>query len=320
LGWVKTQTWDWRGALDIAQRDSERERLSPAWQVNLATAEACCGQWHTAERLITEAYEANATLKDRFTNLGWLGYSFGQGAEYLRQLADRDTQHNRSSTEGRRAAVLNGIAAGEADQAIQAAESLYAEVPASNGQACHLLALIGSRLYVNRGAYQEGCELFARDFAQGRLTADNWKALYALVLASCGERDQALEMLDTQLALKVPQGVLALPTYHRPGTVAMITLEELRALLIQGGQYTDVIEQYAVTATGVASLIDSETPAQNGEIRLLSKQMRLKFGDLPPWAQAQLHASTSQQRDCWAERILTEETLEAVFESLELGS
>ena len=246
LGWVKTATEDWQGAVDLMRKDLEHQRLSATWRTQLALAEAHCGQWDSAESLITEAYEYNAVLKDGYTRLGWTGYILGQGVEYLQRLADRDRAEGRSSTAGLQAALFNAIAADDTPQAIAAAEQLYARFPGTHAPATNAFALIGLRLFVHNGAYTQGRELFARDVAQQRLQGDDWHALYAVVLATEGAVDEALAVIDSQLAVKAAEGLITLPTYHQPGSVVIIKLHQLRELIVQGGHYTDLIERYGV--------------------------------------------------------------------------
>ncbi|MFO0982509.1 MAG: DUF4351 domain-containing protein [Planctomycetota bacterium] len=52
---------------------------------------------------------------------------------------------------------------------------------------------------------------------------------------------------------------------------------------------------------------------QAGSRAMLDKQLRRKFGDLPPAARDSLEHATPQQLDLWAERILTAQRLEDVF-------
>jgi hypothetical protein len=50
-----------------------------------------------------------------------------------------------------------------------------------------------------------------------------------------------------------------------------------------------------------------------GEALLLTKLLRLRFGDLPPWAEARLAAAGEQDLERWAAALLAAPSLEAVF-------
>ncbi len=50
-----------------------------------------------------------------------------------------------------------------------------------------------------------------------------------------------------------------------------------------------------------------------GKIDLLTKQLRLKFGEVPPHYQTRMVAATPAELDTWAERVLLATSLDAVF-------
>jgi len=49
-------------------------------------------------------------------------------------------------------------------------------------------------------------------------------------------------------------------------------------------------------------------------VRLLTKQIRLKYGELPNWAELKLQQVDTEQLEHWAERIFTAENLESLLE------
>ncbi len=51
----------------------------------------------------------------------------------------------------------------------------------------------------------------------------------------------------------------------------------------------------------------------SGEVRFLKRQLRKKFGELPPAIEKRLDTATEQQLEQWSEAVLTAETLEAIF-------
>uniref|UniRef100_UPI004056EA6E Rpn family recombination-promoting nuclease/putative transposase n=1 Tax=Candidatus Electrothrix sp. TaxID=2170559 RepID=UPI004056EA6E len=52
---------------------------------------------------------------------------------------------------------------------------------------------------------------------------------------------------------------------------------------------------------------------QEGEFRLLLRQLRKRFGELPGWVEERLRQASSGMLETWSERILTASTLEEVF-------
>jgi len=46
---------------------------------------------------------------------------------------------------------------------------------------------------------------------------------------------------------------------------------------------------------------------------VLQRQLRLKFGELPEWALQRLQSASVEQLDSYADRILTAESLEEMF-------
>ncbi|MDU9049897.1 MAG: DUF4351 domain-containing protein [Candidatus Electrothrix sp. Rat3] len=52
---------------------------------------------------------------------------------------------------------------------------------------------------------------------------------------------------------------------------------------------------------------------QEGELRVLLRQLRRRFGELPSWAEERLRQASSAMLETWSERILTASTLDEVF-------
>ena len=49
--------------------------------------------------------------------------------------------------------------------------------------------------------------------------------------------------------------------------------------------------------------------------RLLSRQLRLRFGPLPPWAEQQLEQAELAQLENWSDAVLTAESLTEILQS-----
>lgn len=52
---------------------------------------------------------------------------------------------------------------------------------------------------------------------------------------------------------------------------------------------------------------------QRGEIAVLERQLRRRFGPLPPWARERLTGASRAQLEQWADRVLEAEGLEGVL-------
>lgn len=52
---------------------------------------------------------------------------------------------------------------------------------------------------------------------------------------------------------------------------------------------------------------------QQGEARLLERQLTRRFGELPAWVRERLGSASKTDLEVWADGVLTARTLEAVF-------
>ena len=57
-----------------------------------------------------------------------------------------------------------------------------------------------------------------------------------------------------------------------------------------------------------------EEGVREGEARMLHRQLRQRFGELPSWVTARLRDAEPEQLERWAERLLEVESLESLFE------
>ena len=57
-----------------------------------------------------------------------------------------------------------------------------------------------------------------------------------------------------------------------------------------------------------------EEGVREGEARMLHRQLRRRFGELPSWVTARLRDAEPEQLERWAERLLEVESLESLFE------
>ncbi len=52
---------------------------------------------------------------------------------------------------------------------------------------------------------------------------------------------------------------------------------------------------------------------QEGEMRVLQRQLTRRFGDLPVWAVSRLEEAGLEELEVWTDRVLDAGTLEEVF-------
>jgi hypothetical protein len=114
-------------------------------------------------------------------------------------------------------------------------------------------------------------------------------------------RTEVLELL------RLIDWMLALPT----------ALEE--KLEAQMARFEEEIQMSYVTSfERIAEKRGVEQGMQQGEsralMRMLVKQLTLKFGTLPPWAEQRIEAAGIAELDHWAERVLTADSLDDIFE------
>jgi len=55
---------------------------------------------------------------------------------------------------------------------------------------------------------------------------------------------------------------------------------------------------------------------QQGEIKLLKRQLTLKFKTLPVWLEERLNKATTHELEAWSDAILYAKTIEEVFASV----
>jgi hypothetical protein len=53
---------------------------------------------------------------------------------------------------------------------------------------------------------------------------------------------------------------------------------------------------------------------QKGEVLLLKRQLRKRFGELPAWVESRLNAAPPEQLERWGERLLDVDSVDALFD------
>ena len=95
--------------------------------------------------------------------------------------------------------------------------------------------------------------------------------------------------------------------YYLTGGTGMVDEETLSSALEQAAPGGDTMKSF------LKKYFDQG--CQEGELRLLLRQLRGRFGELPGWAEERLRKASSGMLEIWSERILTASTLDEVFSS-----
>jgi hypothetical protein len=76
--------------------------------------------------------------------------------------------------------------------------------------------------------------------------------------------------------------------------------------------HAEYVEKTEDTNMGLAAFLLEKGRAE-GESRIITKLLTLRFGKLPEWVEARLAEAKPEQLEAWSQRILTANTLEDVF-------
>ncbi len=108
--------------------------------------------------------------------------------------------------------------------------------------------------------------------------------------------------LSRLLRVKLKQD--SIPEYHE--------LNEVDAMLAE--QITDWTLQWKTAGIKEGEKRGIKKGARQEAVRLLSKQIQLKYGNLPLWAEQRIQQANTQQLEQWAEHILTADTLDVLLQ------
>lgn len=133
----------------------------------------------------------------------------------------------------------------------------------------------------------------ARDPAKLPQDFEHWGALMAEA-AQAPSGMEAVRQLMRYLALASPN----------------LNMAEFRARI---RQYLPKAETELMTIYEQARQEGLQTGRQEGQVRTIAKQLALKFGELPAAYATRLQAATTEDLDRYLERILTADSLAAVF-------
>jgi len=116
---------------------------------------------------------------------------------------------------------------------------------------------------------------------------------------------QAREMLDNDNGREI---IFTLLYYLTEGT-GKLDEETLGAVLEDSVHGGDIMQSF------LKKYYDQglEQGVVQGELQLLSRQLRKRFGELPEWAEQMLKEASGGMLEIWSERILTAVSLEDVF-------
>jgi flagellar biosynthesis/type III secretory pathway protein FliH len=92
-------------------------------------------------------------------------------------------------------------------------------------------------------------------------------------------------------------------------------IEHINDLLEADTMLAERIESWFDEATQKGLQKGLQQGRLEGQANILSKLLKLRFGDLPPEAVERLSRATQEELDAWSEAVLSAPSLAAVFET-----
>jgi tetratricopeptide (TPR) repeat protein len=229
LGWIKFEERQWPGAIELIEKDHRYDRLTPAWLINLALAYGLTNDFVKASNSIEQAYQADITIMDGFSKLGWIGYLVGKGVDFFNGQIKTDETLSRQSIRNPFFQLLHLVAAGTKSVKFNAVETIYCEFK----ELKNFFSVIGW-LYVRIGKAEHGVKLMLRDIELKRMDT-NWLPSYAAALGICGRIEDALRVLnqtytDEPKERKFPIGFKIFPDN-------IFTISELKQFISKGASH-----------------------------------------------------------------------------------
>lgn len=232
LGWIKLEVRQRCAAKELFEKDRRSGRLSPAWVINLALLYGLLKDFMTASDLIMQAYQADKTIMDGFSRLGWIGYLVGKGVAFFHEQIKKDEALNRQSTRSPFYHALHIVAAGSKADNFNDIETIYNEMPGKK----NFLAAIGW-LCLRLGKTERGVELMARNQDLGNMDP-TWLPSYAAALGICGRTEQALNILEQTYTGESDDEAFSIGYIICPDAVLSAT--QLRQLISRGMTHKDI--------------------------------------------------------------------------------
>ncbi len=120
---------------------------------------------------------------------------------------------------------------------------------------------------------------------------------------------QAREMLDNENGRDI---IFTLLYYLTEGT-GKLDEETLEAVLEDSVHGGDIMQSFLKKYYDQGLEQGVQRGVVQGELLLLSRQLRKRFGELPAWAEQMLKEASGGMLEIWSERILTATALEDIF-------
>ncbi|HEY0942356.1 MAG TPA: DUF4351 domain-containing protein, partial [Steroidobacter sp.] len=160
-------------------------------------------------------------------------------------------------------------------------------------------------LLIDEGCYRASdlplCNLVAALF---RLENSRSREEIDTVLGALVEWLRSPEQRSLSRAFALWIGRIILPKLSAEPVTGIDDLQEMRTML------ADRIQEWGEEFKREGM----QEGMQAGEAQLLLRQLRRRFGELPDWVQPRLRQAPSEQLECWGERLLEVDTLDALFE------
>jgi tetratricopeptide (TPR) repeat protein len=185
LGWIKTETKNWQGALALMDKDRKLDRLSAFWKINFAIVYGWMDDFPKAVEVIENVYKLDHYIKDGFSKLGWIKVDAKDWSGAL-ELMKRDLKEKRITPAWKFILAQLFGRSGEWDMASGLLEDAYsADTNLKDGYA--RLGWIKTEAQDWIGAY----EFMAKDRDKGRISND-WKNIMLVMQVFLGDEIGAI--------------------------------------------------------------------------------------------------------------------------------
>jgi predicted transposase YdaD len=94
-------------------------------------------------------------------------------------------------------------------------------------------------------------------------------------------------------------------------------LDEIHDLVEMRMMVASLSDEWKAEARRVGLQEGRQQGLQEGELTLLLRLLRKRFGELPEWVRARLEQASIEQLEHWGEQLLQADSLEALFDGHE---
>ncbi len=197
LGWKKGHhDLDWNSAYQLMNKDRTNNRISPFWLKTMAQAAAHASRMDDAKALIADCYQADGTMVNGYTRIGWCGYLLNGNKNDYKTLVGQDRSLGRFSEQQDAGPVFQA-----AEQVFDGEpfEQVYAHLTKAAASTPHnrnWFSVVGW-LYIREGSFLSGYKMMLHDYQANLMDKTLWFPSYTVALLLAGEHERAKELLTT---------------------------------------------------------------------------------------------------------------------------